>query len=189
MRRLRSDDADHFFDNGIYAPTRTLFVGTEVNEKMVERFLKGMALLAVSTDPISIIMNNTGGDWYHGLALYDAILTSKAYVTITVYGHAFSMGSIIFQSADERIISPNTVMMLHYGDDAFDGATREATSWHTEVKRTKQKLEQIYLKRIKQAKPRFTITALRKLLEVDCYFTAEETVKMGLADKILIQEN
>lgn len=181
----RRDDLDRFFDHSIHVPTRTLFMGTETDELMAELFLKGMAILSSSTQPIKIIMNNWGGDEYSGLAIYDAIWQCPAHVSITVYGHAMSMGSWILQAADERIMTPHATMMLHYGTWGDYDHVPYIRALMEEGERLNKLMEQTYLDRIKQVNPKFTLRSLRKMLEIDTYLTAQQAVELGLADKVL----
>jgi ATP-dependent Clp protease protease subunit len=187
MSNMRRDDVDKFFSYSIHIPSRTLYMGDEVDEEMAELFLKGMTLLqAMKEDSIHVIMNNTGGDEYHGLAIFDAIATSKCHVTITAYGHAMSMGSWILQAADERILAPNCTVMVHYGVWYGGDAVRNVVlASAKEMERLNRAMEASYLKRMKQVDKRYTLRKLQKLLETDSYFTAEEAVEMGLADRIL----
>jgi ATP-dependent Clp endopeptidase proteolytic subunit ClpP len=186
VSQLRRDDVDRFFDYGVHIPTRTLFMGTETDEFMAESFLKGLSVLeATSTEPITVIMNNIGGDEYHGLAIYDAIATAKSYVTIRVFGHAMSMGSWILQAADDRAMAPNATMMLHYGTWTADGQVRDVRVATAEMERVNRLMEAAYFPRIKAAKPRFTLKQLQALLQADHFLTAPEAVAMGLADRIL----
>ncbi|KPK44903.1 MAG: hypothetical protein AMJ65_01660 [Phycisphaerae bacterium SG8_4] len=181
----RRDDLDRFFDYGIHVPTRQLFMGTETDDEMAELFLKGMAMLSTSHQPITVIMNNMGGDEYDGLAIYDAIATCPSHVTVIAYGHAMSMGSWILQAADERVMSPHATMMLHYGTWGDCDHVPVVRKLMAEGERLNQLMERTYLERIKQADPKYTLRALRKILETDTYLTAQQAVEMGLADKIL----
>ena len=121
-------DLDKWFDLNVDTDTRTIYMGsagytydegeTGVDHFMAEYLIKGMhSLESKNKKPILIIMNNPGGDWYHGMAIYDAIKSSPCECTIKVYGHAMSMGSIILQAADNRIMMPNSRFMIHYGYD------------------------------------------------------------------------
>lgn len=186
MSQLRRDDVDRLFDYGVHIPTRTLWMGTETDEFMAESFLKGLAVLdATSADPITVIMNNIGGDEYHGMAIYDAIATSKSYVTIKAFGHAMSMGSWILQAADERLMAPNATMMLHYGTWNASGPVTEVRVYAAEMERINKLMESAYFPRIRAAKPRFTLKQLQAMLERDTFLTAAESVAMGLADRVL----
>ena len=180
-----SDAMTRWFDYSVDMRTRTIYMGSQTDEEMAEFFLKAMHMLSHNVEPIFIIMNNEGGDEYHGLAIYDAILTSKAHVTVTVYGHAMSMGSWILQAADERVLSPNATVMLH---DGFWGIVDRAKYVKRNVEegnRLERVMETTYLKKINQVKPRFTRAQLRKLLDDETFYSAAEAVAMGLADRIL----
>jgi len=187
---LRRDDVDKFYHYDIHIPSRTLFLGTEVDELMAESFLKGMHLLeGISKDiGITIIMNNIGGDEYHGLAIYDAIATSKCHVTIVVYGHAMSMGSWILQAADERVLAPHATVMLHYGSWVAEGSKTEVKALNAEMERLNCLMEDVYLRRMKEVDAAMTPARLKKLLNDECYLTASDAIAKGLADRLLEKE-
>lgn len=187
VAQLRRDDSDRFFDYDLHVPSRTLFLGGEVEEQMAELMLKGMHLLvaADAAKPIKIILNSPGGDEYHGLAIYDAIATCPAHVTIVAYGHCMSMGSWIMQAADERVMAPRSTMMIHYGTWAVDDSVRAVRSCVKEMERINLLMEEVYMRRMKQADPAFPLRKLRRMLDDDTYIPPGEAVELGLADRIL----
>lgn len=160
MRRYRdSDYVISWFDNGLDIETRTIYMGSMsnvgegesgVDNFMAENFIKGMHILeSKSLDKeIFIIMNNPGGDWYHGMAIYDAIKNSPCHCTIKVYGHAMSMGSVILQAADQRIMMPNSRFMIHYGTDSIDSHSKNVSKWAEEYKKINSEMEEIYIERM-----------------------------------------
>lgn len=196
-KRLNRDDIDKFHDYSIYVPTRTVFMGSEeysiefdtesgTDGLMAERMIKNLNILeGMNQEPITIIMNNVGGDEYHGFAIYDAIKNCKSHVTIKVFGHAMSMGSIILQAADDRIMAPTSRQMLHYGTWTFDGHAKTAQQWAKEGNKIDEWMENMYLKRINEKHPDFSLSKLKKMLHHDTFLTAQESVNMGLADHIL----
>jgi ATP-dependent Clp endopeptidase proteolytic subunit ClpP len=149
-----------WFDNNLDLDTRTIYMGsisknwddyeTGVDNFMAEFFIKGMHLLESrgGDKEITIIMNNPGGDWYHGMAIYDCIKNSSCHCTIRVFGHAMSMGSIILQSADSRIMMPSSRFMIHYGYNGNSGHSKIFERWADEGKRINYDMENIYLDRI-----------------------------------------
>ena len=130
-------------------------------------------------------MNNTGGDVYHGLAIFDAIKTCKNHVNIIVYGHAMSMGSIILQAADERIMTPNSRMMIHYGEDGVWAHPKIVLQWAKEGKKINEWMLDLYLEKIREKHPKFTRKKVDDICDFDTFFNAQEAVDMGLADRIL----
>lgn len=187
MAQLRRDDSDRFFDYSLHVPSRTLYVGGEVEEEMAELMLKGMHLLvsAGKEQPIRIIMNSPGGDEYHGLAIFDAIATCTAHVTMIAYGHCMSMGSWIMQAADDRVLAPRATMMIHYGTWAVDDAVRAVRASYREMERVNLLMEEAYLRRMKERDPTFPLRKLRRMLDDDTYITPTEAVELGLVDRLL----
>jgi ATP-dependent protease ClpP protease subunit len=196
-RKPTRDDIDKFHDYSIYLPTRTLYVGSEkVSEVddfaesgcdafMAERIVKNLHILdSTVAEPINIIMNNIGGDTYHCFAIYDAIRACKSHVVVKVVGHAMSAGSIILQAADERIMTPNSCQMIHYGAFAISGHAKTTQKWAEEGKRIDKWIEQMYLKRINEKNPDFKLATLQRRLNHDTFLSAQESVDLGLADKM-----
>lgn len=194
-RRIRRDNLDKFMEYNIDEDNHVLYMGSEcydyeagetgVDFLMAERVIKGLHYLdAKASNGITIKMNNVGGDWYHGMAIYDAIRACKNKVTIVVYGHAMSMGSIILQAADYRIMMPNARFMVHYGSNGYYGHSKIFDKWADENKRINEEMLKIYLQRIKKKKPRFTKKQLDEMCRYDTFLSAKETVEMGLADEV-----
>jgi ATP-dependent Clp protease protease subunit len=188
---LRSSEIFH--DTGIHLPSRTIYMGNEtywdgevgVDSKMAERFIKNLHMLEMaSSDPITVVSNNPGGDVYSGLAIYDSILISPCHITIKARGYAMSMGSIILQAAKKRIMSPTCVQMIHYGTDSITHHAKTVLVRALEGERINVWMENLYLSKIHEKNPDFTLEALQKMLNFDRFLTAQESVDMGLADEI-----
>lgn len=156
MANLVRENIDRWFEHNLDVDNRTLYMGSVdsidgnesgVDSFMTEYFVKGMHVLeAKNHNNVTIIMNNPGGDWYHGMAIYDAIKMAHSHCTIKVYGHAMSMGSIILQAADARVMMPNSRLMIHYGDNQFNNHTKVLEKWMIEERRLCYEMENIYLK-------------------------------------------
>lgn len=198
-KKWNRDDVDKFHDYSLYIPKRTIFVGSEdfslehgesgTDGLMAERIIKNLTILeGLSNDPITVLMNNIGGDEYHGYAIYDAIKACRSHVVIKVLGHAMSMGSIILQAGDERIMAQNSRQMIHYGTWGIHDHAKTSKKWSDEGIKIDHWMEQMYLARIHEKNPTFKLQALRKMLDHDTFLTAEESIRMGLADKIMSDE-
>lgn len=177
MAKLQKDNIDRFFDYDINIDSRTIYVGSAsaddgdsgVDCIMAERLLKAIHLLehaAPNGDkPITIITNNPGGDYLHGMAIYDAISTCESYVIIKGYGYAMSMGSIILQAADERIIAPNAKFMIHYGYESLSNHSKIFLKWAKEGQIVNRDMEEIYLTKMLQKDAKDS-EAFEKALEI-----------------------
>jgi ATP-dependent protease ClpP protease subunit len=156
MANLVRENIDRWFENNLDVDNRMLYMGsikstsddfeTGTDNFMAEYFIKGMHVLeSKNKNPILIIMNNPGGDYFHGLAIYDAIKFSSCHCTIKTYGQAMSMGSLILQAADHRIMMPNSRFMIHYGYDGRNDHVKTVEKWTDEGKRLSYEMENLYL--------------------------------------------
>lgn len=189
---------DQFHQYGIHLDERTIYMGSEITSedgesgtdaRMAEKAAKNLFILAaISNEPITVIMNNLGGDVTHGLALYDTIKECSAPITMIVLGQANSMGSVILQAASIRLMSPNSIQMLHYGTLGMAGENLTVYNTIKEAKRVDKWMERMYLSRITQKHPNFTIPKIQEMLKSDTYLTAEKSVELGLADGIYRKE-
>ena len=167
--KFKKDDVDQFMDNDIYLPTRTIYMGSVnsfedgdesgVDHSMAERMSKALHILDTydaearkGEKPIQIIMNNPGGDVIHGMGISDTISNCKNHVTIKVVGHAMSMGSIILQAADKRVMTKNSQIMIHYGYDGFSAHTKITNQWNKWGKEWCRWAEGIYMEKMKGRK-------------------------------------
>lgn len=194
MAKFTRDDVDKFFDYGIDLAHRTIFMGSVTIEEgedsgvdahMAERVIKALHILDQKNEPITIIMNNPGGDYYHGMAIYDAIKACQSEVTIKVFGMAMSMGAFILQAADHRLMAPNSRFMIHYGYDSLNGHSKNVEKWAEESKKLSALGEDILLEKIQEKHPTFKREQLKAMLDPDTILSAQETVNLGLADDIL----
>ena len=156
-KRIKDNDSvSNWFDYNLDIDSRIIYMGSVYNNSegesgvdsfMAEYFIKAMQLMEAkeSEKPVTVIMNNPGGDWYHGMAIYDAIKHSSCFCTIKVFGHAMSMGSLILQAADHRIMMPNSRFMIHYGYNSVNNHSRIYEKWSEENKVLLYDMENIYL--------------------------------------------
>ena len=188
-RYINPNVIENYFLYGVHVPSRTLYLGDadgEVDAASHELFIKGLTLLdSLCKDSIIIHLNTLGGDWYHGMGMYDAISACRSHVTIIVLGHAVSMGSLILQAADERILGKHSVLMIHDGTETITSDCRSVEAWAAKTKETRFKMYRVYRDRIKEKKPRFTLKQVEALCAHDRIFDPKEAIEYGLADTIL----
>jgi ATP-dependent Clp protease, protease subunit len=194
-KRVNRDDVDKFHDYKLYIPTRTIYMGSEIidtegesgcDAAMAERTVKNLHILdTISSAPITILMNNIGGDEYHGFAIYDMMRLCKSKIIVKVMGHAMSMGSIILQAADERLMAPTSRQMIHYGTWGYEAHAKTSQKWAQEGLKIDKWMEKMYLAKIHEKHPTFTLDKLKEMLDHDTFLTAEESVRLGLADGVL----
>ena len=198
MANYVKEDIDRWFDYSYLSSKRMIHVGSHDAEmthetgesgtdcQMSEFFIKAITHLnRISSQPIVVHMNNLGGDWYHGMSMYDAIRASTAHVYGICWGHAMSMGSIIIQACDSRIVAPHCTFMIHDGFEGLTGTCKSVEAWANYAKKTRKRMYEIYFSRMKPAKSRITMKKIEELCSHDTIYTAEEAVNQGLADWVL----
>lgn len=198
MANYIKEDIDRWFEYSYLSSQRMIYVGSHTPEmvheagesgtdcQMAEFFIKAITHLNhISNKPIIIHMNNLGGDWLHGMSMYDAIRASTAHVYGLCWGYTMSMGSIIIQACDTRIVSPHCTFMIHDGDETLSGTCKTVERWAKFVTQWRKRMYEIYYGRMKLAKPRITLKKIEQLCSHDTLFTAEDAVRQGLADWVL----
>jgi ATP-dependent protease ClpP protease subunit len=150
MSKLVKDEIERYFSSAsVDTSNRIIYIGsgsyTEdgeesgVDGRLASNVIKALSVLdhlfVAEDKPITIQLNCVGGDYLHGMAIYDAICECKNHVTIKAYGNAHSMGSVIFQAGDERIISPNGRLMIHYGKFGMEDHSKNVINWAKEEER------------------------------------------------------
>lgn len=191
MSRNR-DHIDKIYQYDIDIGSRIMWLndigeGDEEHDRL-KKFIKDLHVLdsmaPAGDKPITIIMNHSGGDIYAGMAIYDAIKQTNNYVTILVRGLACSMGAIILQAADHRVLSKHSVVMIHHGTTGYEGHKKSVEAWFDFDKIYAGQLDEIVYNRIKEKKPRFKRSQLDKLQDFDAIFLADKAVEHGLADEV-----
>jgi ATP-dependent protease ClpP protease subunit len=135
--------------------------------------------------PLTIVLDSPGGDVQAGLGLYDHIrdLSKRGHhMTVKVRGMAASMGGIILQAGDERVVGENAHILIHEVNSGVSGKVSEI-----EEQLAFSKALWVRLVNILARNKKCTMTAdqiLEKSRKLDWWITAEEAVKLGFADKI-----
>jgi len=181
---VKKENIDRFFDYDVMLDSRIVMIADSsdegVDNLMANRFIKAITILEQSnTNPIRVILKSLGGCIYNGAAMYDAISNSPCHVSMEVYGAAMSMGAELLQSADERIMQPSALLMLHDGTFGADGAPRTFENWAAVSKKLRQRMYAIFAKRSGK-----TVKFWEKMCASDFILDAEGALKHGLIDRI-----
>jgi len=168
-----------------------------VDYRMASTFIKNIRHLDAKThSSILIHMHSIGGNWNDGMAIYDAISMCRSYVTILAYGQAESMSSIILQAADERIMTPNSYFMCHFGSSGMVGDYQSVQNAVKFEQSMTDAMLEIYTEQCvngKFFKEHYkTVTPekvkgfiRRKISAGDWYLNAHESVYYGFADGVV----
>lgn len=134
--------------------------------------------------PITIIFNSPGGSVIDGLALYDYIQHLKRkghHVTTIALGYAASMGGVLLQAGNKRVIGTNAFMLIHEVSSSAYGKVPEMEDSLNFSKRLQKRLLSILSERSKYSVQQIAQKWNRK----DWWLDADEVVKHGFADEVL----
>ena len=131
---------------------------------------------------ISFYINSPGGIVWSGLAIYDTMQYISPEIMTICIGQAASAGSLLLTagSKDMRFSLPNSRIMVHQPSGGYQGQVTDIEIHTNEIKKTKERLNQIYSKHTGKK-----IDEIEKVMERDRYFSPEEAIKFGLIDKIV----
>ena len=149
----------------------------------VEQTIRALKYLeSLNKKPIELHMSSPGGDALNMLRLYDHIMASSCQIRFFGGGFIASSASYIMCGCDERFLYPNTRVMVHKGNGGMDGDATFTDSM-IETKQC-QKLDDdcntIYANNSKMP-----FEFWHEFTKRDLWLTAEETIQLGLADKIV----
>lgn len=171
---------------GLLSQKRILFLEEAITMEKASAFAKQMMYLTqVDSDaPIVLCINSPGGDIEAGMMIYDIIQTSTAPVVLCCLGQACSMAAILFASGQHgRYILPHSQVMIHEPQlltNNIGGKYSSLQSMTSSLLKTKHEMEVILAKHTKKAP-----AEIAEATRTDHYFSAEEAVKFGLADKVM----
>ncbi len=133
------------------------------------------------TAPLTIIFNSPGGAVHDGLALFDFLRhlrVSGHHLTTIALGRAASMGAVLLQAGDRRVIGANAFLMLHEVSNGASGKVSELSESVELSKRLQKRLLAILAEQSS-----LTVAQIqRKWSRRDWWLDAEETVALGFAD-------
>lgn len=141
------------------------------------RFVQELAALDV--EKINLWVNSPGGSVYDGVAIMNALRRHKATVVATVDGIAASAASFIIQAADEVVMGRGTELMIHEALTIAWGNAAELQEEAANLDRISGTIAGIYAERAGGSTEEW-----REAMKAETWYTAEEAVTAGLADRV-----
>lgn len=133
--------------------------------------------------PITITFNSPGGSVLDGLALFDFIRHLRAaghHVTTMALGRAASMGAVLLQAGDTRVMGANAFLLIHEVSNQSNGRVSEMEDGVEFSRRLQQRLLTVLAERAVLTSAQIQRRWSRK----DWWLDAGEAVDAGLADVI-----
>lgn len=164
--------------------SRTLVFSGDVSEYEVNNAVEQLwDFRVVSKAPVTLLLNSPGGNVFDGLLLFDTFQEMRSegiYVTVKVKGLAASMGSVLAQAGDLRIVSANSWYMIHEPSTLTWGKVGD-------IKREAKLLEELHKQLCAVLAERSTMSAaqvISKSRDKDWWVPAKEAHRLGFFDEV-----
>lgn len=138
------------------------------------------ALAAIDGAPdLTVRINSRGGDVFEGVAILNALRGYGGHVTTIVDGLAASAASFIAMAGAEIVMNRNSEMMIHNGHTLAIGGADDMRKMADNLERVNANIASIYAERAGGDPADW-----RALMAAETWFTADEAVEAGLADRV-----
>lgn len=171
--------------SGIY------FLG-EISDQAAEHMGQALTSMAVQREgdadkPITVYINSGGGSVGAGLAMMQMIYRLRTLYEVTintvVTGYAYSMGAVIFQAGDKRLMGSFSTLMLHSPQWYLSGDDEKIfTDYATLAQHYKNLVSNIFAQRTGKHDAAWWESYIYS--GRDRFLTANECLELGLADEI-----
>ncbi|HEV7999421.1 MAG TPA: ATP-dependent Clp protease proteolytic subunit [Planctomycetaceae bacterium] len=163
---------------------RIVFLGSQIND-MVSNSIVAQLLYLQFEDgksDIHLYINSPGGSITAGMAIYDTMQYITCDVATYCVGQAASMGAILLTAgaAGKRNALPNARIMIHQPLSGMEGTAADLAIHAKEVRRIKQRMNEILLKHTGQS-----LEKIQADTDRDNFMLADEAKSYGLIDQIL----
>lgn len=163
--------------------TRTLVISGEIDQELAGRVIGQLsALAAMSSDPITIVINSQGGHVESGDTIHDYVRFIEPRVRMLGTGWVVSAGALIYVAVptEDRYCLPNTRFLLHQPAGAVQGPGSDIAIEAEQIVRMRERINQIFARQTGQP-----IEQIEKDTHRNFWLSAEEAVDYGLAGRII----
>ena len=134
-------------------------------------------------EDVNLYINSPGGSVYAGLAIHDVIKNMKKKVNTVCTGVAMSMGAfLLFSGTGERRSLPNSRIMIHSVSSGSQGTYHDL---EVDFNETKYLQEKLMTMQAEYSNGKCSLDKMKELTTRDKFLTPEETIDLGLIDKIV----
>lgn len=163
---------------------RIIFLTGPVHDGMSSLICAQLLFLEAENPKKDIYMyiNSPGGVVTSGLSIYDTMQYIRPDVQTLCLGQAASMGSLLLAagSPGKRQATINSRIMVHQPSGGAQGQATDIEIHAREILRTRERLNDIYVKHTGQKKE-----AIETALERDRFMSPEEAKDFGILDSVI----
>jgi len=134
--------------------------------------------------PIQMYISSPGGSVYAGMAIYDTMQMIPNQISTVAVGFTASFGTVLLTAGTKghRYTLPNATIHMHQPHGGTQGQASDIEIQAKEMLRLKQRLTEILSEATGKTLEEIEIDTNR-----DFYLTADQAVKYGLVDQVLVK--
>lgn len=136
-------------------------------------------LLNQVSGPLTVHVNSPGGDVFDGIAITNMLRSHKAGVHVIVEGLAASAASFIAMAGQTLTMMPNSTLMIHDASGMCIGNATDMQQMTDLLDKISDNIASIYA-----AKAGGSVEDWRAAMKTETWYTADEAVDAGLADRV-----
>lgn len=136
-------------------------------------------LAGIRATTLNVHINSPGGDVFDGIAIANALRDHPATVNVTVDALAASIASVIALAGDTVTMNRNSQMMIHDASGGQYGNAADMEEMAALLDKVSNNIAAAYADRAGGG-----VKKWRDLMRAETWFDAQETVDVGLADKV-----
>ncbi len=138
-------------------------------------------LVDITAPEILVHLSSRGGDVFDGVAIFNALRTHEARITVQVDSLAASVASVIAQAGDTRIMVTGSQMMIHDAWGLAVGNAEDMRDFADTLDKQTDNIAAIYAERAGDGRKK---SHYRSLMRDETWMNATEAVAEGLADSV-----
>ena len=163
---------------------RIIFLGSAINDDVANTIVAQLLYLQSEepTADVQLYINSPGGSISAGMAIYDTMQFITCDVATYCMGQCASMGAVLLTAGakEKRHALPNSRIMIHQPLAGMEGTAEDILIHAKELKRIKQRMNQILLKHTGRE-----LEKIESDTDRDRFMTASEAMEYGLIDQVV----
>jgi len=166
---------------------RIIVVAGQVETNMASNIIAQLKFLEYQDNekPITMLVNSPGGSVIDGLAILDIMREVKCPITTIGNGMQASMGSILLAGGDKRLMTENSMLLVHQIMGGASGGTQHSDF---EISGAFMALQHEKLKNVYVEFTGLNHKFWDAVGERDTWLTSEQAVKMGYIHAVVQPE-
>lgn len=164
-----------------------IYLASEIDETtLVDLMIRIRAILKnrpeeKADDPINIIINSPGGNFFEMIGIVDYLESLSVKVNTICRGQALSAAAVILAlGTGTRMMSKRSVVMFHQSSSFLDGKMSDLASYLEYIKHLETTVYTILAERTKK-----DAAWWKEQMKSDLFLTAEQLLEYGVIDVII----